>query len=346
MEHGGDLLTYESLYDGELIDFSSNINPLGPPEGLNEVLVSSFQALTAYPDIKYRKLKSAISKYLRCEEKNILVGNGAVEIINNFVMPAKKVIVMTPSFSEYENRAIAHGKLVSRIPYSDFTIDIKAIEYTIRENDLLILGNPNNPTGLRLPKDKLIEVYKLIKKSNAFLLLDEAFFEFCPEDYDSIDLFKQYNYENIGIIRAATKFFALPGIRLGYGCTSIAKVKEIGGIELPWSVNSLADAAGQFIFNANEFIKESKTYIETERNFLLKELSTIEGIKPYNTNTNFILIKLISWNEEYIFNYFLKKGIVIRKCSSFKELNENHIRVAIKDRENNLKLIERFQELK
>lgn len=346
MEHGGDLITYENCYEGELIDFSSNINPLGPPEGLSEELFSSFQALTNYPDIKYRKLKSAISKYLKCEEENILVGNGAVEIINNFVMPSKRVIVMTPSFSEYESRAIVHGKLVNRIPYSsDFTIDIKAIENTIRENDLLILGNPNNPTGLRIPKDKLIEIYKLVKESNAFLLLDEAFYEFCPEDYDSIDLFKQYNYENLGIIRAATKFFALPGIRLGYGCTSIAKVKEIRAIELPWSVNSLADAAGQFIFNDNEYIKESKTNIEVERNYLLKELSKIDGIKPYNTNTNFILIKLISWNEEYIFNYFLKKGIVIRKCSSFKELKANHIRVAIKDRENNFKLIEGFKEL-
>lgn len=346
MEHGADLLTYENQYDGDLIDFSSNINPLGPPIGLNEVLISSFEALITYPDIKYRKLKLSLSKYLNCEKENVIVGNGAVEIINNFIIPAKSITIMTPSFSEYEKRAIAHGKLVKRLSYSeDFSIDIDSLK-DIKKDDLLVLGNPNNPTGLRIPKDELMVIYKKVKDAKAFLLLDEAFFEFCPEDYDSIEIFKEYNYESIGIIRAATKFFALPGIRLGYGCTSTKKVKEIEKIELPWSVNSLADAAGQFIFGDKNYIEESKSYIEKERNFLLDELSKIEGINPYYTNTNYILIKLINWNEEYVFNHFLKKGIVIRKCSSFKVLSENHIRVAIKDRKNNLRLLEVFTELK
>ena len=345
MEHGADLLTYEDQYDGDLIDFSSNINPLGPPKELDEVLIGSFQALTTYPDIKYRKLKLSISNYLNCQKENIIVGNGAVEIINNFIIPAKSVTIMTPSFSEYEKRAIAHGKLVKRHSYrDDFSIDIDSLK-DIKEDELLILGNPNNPTGLRITKDELMKIYNIVKEAKAFLLLDEAFFEFCPEDYDSIQIFKEYNYDSIGIIRAATKFFALPGIRLGYGCTSPEKVKEIEKIELPWSVNSLADAAGQFIFNDKKYINESKVYIEKERNFLLDELSKIEGIKTYHTKTNYILIELMNCCEEYVFNYFLRKGIVIRKCSSFKVLNENHIRVAIKDRKNNLRLLEVFRSL-
>jgi len=345
MEHGADLLTYENQFDGNLIDFSSNINPLGPPNGLNKALIDSFQTLTAYPDIKYRKLKLSICKYLNCEKDNILVGNGAVEIINNFIIPAKSVTIMTPSFSEYEKRAIVHGKLVHRITYKeDFSIDSDALK-DIKEEDLLILGNPNNPSGLRIPKIELMKIYKIVKEAKAFLLLDEAFYEFCPEDYDSIQIFKEYNYESIGIIRAATKFFALPGIRLGYGCTSPEKVKEMEKIELPWSVNTLADAAGQFIFNDKEYINESKAYIEAERSFLLNELSKIKGVMPYQTNTDFILIKLLSWNEEYVFNFFLKRGILIRKCSSFKVLNENHIRIAIKDRESNLKLLDVFRKL-
>lgn len=344
MEHGGDLLTYENFYDGELIDFSSNINPLGTPKGLKEDIINNLQTLTTYPDIQYRKLKRSISKYLNCEASNILVGNGAVEIINNFVILAKKIIVCTPSFSEYEKRAIAHNKLVETIPYKkDFTIDMEAIEEIIHEDDLIILGNPNNPTGLRIPKEQLLKIYRLVKKAKAFLLLDEAFFEFSPEDYDSIELFKEYNFESVGIIRAATKFFALPGIRLGYGCTSKEKMEAIQKIELPWSINSLADAAGQFILNDKEYIRKSKEYIEAERRFLLSELSRIEGIKPYTTHTNYILIKLLSWDEEYVFNSLLKKGIIIRKCSSFKDLDENHIRVAIKDRKNNLLLVQAFK---
>ena len=346
MNHGGDLLSYESYYEGQLIDYSSNINPLGPPKGLEEVLINNFNSLEAYPDIQYRKLKKSISEYLNCDTDNVLVGNGAVEIINNFTILANRVLIFIPSFSEYEKRAIVHGKAVERIPYKqDFTVDIEAIKRIIQKDDLLILGNPNNPTGLRIGKEDLIEIYKLVKKADAYLLLDEAFFEFCPKDYDSIDLFRSNNYENIAIIRAATKFFALPGIRLGYACTSSDKVKELEKVELPWSINSLADAAGQFIFKDKNYIEESKAYIEKERRYLLEELSEISNIKPYNTHTNYILIKLLGWNEEYIFNFLLKKGIIIRKCSSFIGLANGYMRVAIKDRNNNARLIKSLNEL-
>lgn len=347
MEHGGDLLSYESHYDGELIDFSSNINPLGTPRGLEEVLINSFKSLESYPDIKYRKLKISISKYLNCEKDNILVGNGAVEIINNFIIPARRVVVMTPSFSEYEMRAIAHGKEVVKVSYNeDFSIDLLYLKNILKKDDLLILGNPNNPTGLRIEKQILLKIYELINTKKAFLLLDEAFYEFCPSDYDSIDLFKKVDYKNIGIIRAATKFFALPGIRLGYGCTSELKVLELSKIQLPWSVNSLADIAGQFIFKDSSYIELSKKYIEKERNFLLEQLSNIHGITPFKTHTNYILIKLHNKDEDHVFKYFLERGIVIRKCSSFKELGKKYIRVAIKDRENNLILINEFKKLK
>ena len=346
MEHGGDLLTYESCYNGQLIDFSSNINPLGRPEGLEEVLINSFKSLASYPDIKYRKLRTSISKYLNCSEENVLVGNGAVEIINNFIIPAKRVVLMTPAFSEYEKRAIAHGKEVIKTSYKeDFSIDLEQLENVLKEEDLLILGNPNNPTGLRIEEDILLDIYKLVINKNAYLLLDEAFYEFCPEDYDSIEIFKKFQYENIGIIRAATKFFALPGIRLGYGCASKKRVLDLSNIELPWSVNALADIAGQYIFNDDSYIKTSREYIEKERNYLLSELSKIEAITPYITHTNYILIKLHKWDEDYLFNFFLEDGLVIRKCSSFVELGKNHIRVAIKDRENNQRLINSFKKI-
>lgn len=346
MKHGGDLLTYENEYHGKLVDFSSNINPLGIPEGLTAVLTNSFKDMTSYPDIKYRKLKNAIAKYLNCNTNNVLVGNGAVEIINDFIIPSKRVLTMVPAFSEYEERAIAHGKNIERIKYHDgFSLDIEAIEEVIKKDDLLILGNPNNPTGLRIPQTDLIKIYELIINRKAFLLLDEAFYEFCPGDYDSVEIFKKFDYKNIGIIRAATKFFALPGIRLGYGCTSTEKVKEIQEIQLPWRVNSLADAAGQFIFKQEDYIKNSKEYISIERAFILEELSKLKGMTVYHTHTNYILIKLLYWSEAFVFKHFLNYGIVVRKCSSFKELQGDYIRVAIKDRENNKRLMDAFRTL-
>lgn len=346
MEHGGDLITYENYYNGELIDFSSNINPLGPPEGLDNIIQDNFKTLELYPDIQYRNLRQSISSYLKCNKDNVIVGNGAVEVIDNFTMLAKRVALCTPSFSEYEKRARVHGKDIVRIPYNDdFTLDFDTLKNVIIENDLLILGNPNNPTGLRIDKKVLLDLYELIRIKNGFLLLDEAFYEFCPEDYDSIEIFQRYNYENIGIIRAATKFFALPGIRLGYGCTSYNMAAKITEVQLPWSINSLADATGQYIFYDEDYIKSSKKYISVERDFLIRELSKIKGIVPKSTHTNYILIKLIDWNEEYIFEALLKQGILVRKCNSFLDLPNGHIRVAIKSRENNEKLIRAFKNI-
>lgn len=346
MKHGGDLLSYENYYDGVLIDFSSNINPIGVPKGLEQILIDNFKNIESYPDIKYRKLKRSISKYLGCEEESVLVGNGAVEIIDIFTSLANRVIVMEPSFAEYHERALVHSKEVVYISYKDdFTIDITNIKNLIGKGDLLILGNPNNPTGLRIERDVLIEIYKMIIDKGATLLLDEAFFEFVPKDYDSIEIFKEHNYENVGIIRAATKFFALPGIRLGYGVTSEKLIEKISKVQMPWSVNVFADIAGQYIFERLEYIKTSKEYIEKERTYLLKELSTIQDIKPYNTHSNYILIKLLKYNEEYVFNFLLKYGILVRKCSSFKTLGNNYIRVAVKDRDNNINLIKLLKRL-
>ncbi len=346
MKHGGDLITYEKYYDGDLIDFSSNINPLGPPKGLYEELIKGFPTLTSYPDIKYRHLKSSIAKYLKCPIENVVVGNGAVDIINNFISIFPRIMVLLPSFLEYEQRALAYDKEIIRLNYKeDFTLDLEAIEKNIRPGDLLILGNPNNPTGLRIHKDILIKLYGIIRKKNGYLLLDEAFYEFCPKNYDSIEIFKEYSFDNVGIIRAATKFFGLPGIRLGYGCISEKPIREYEKMELPWSVNALADIAGRYIFECKDYIEESRAYIEKEREFLLKELGVIDGIKAFNTHTNYILIKLLKWNEEYIFNFFLKRGLVIRKCSSFNGLDDSYIRVAIKDRKSNEKLIKTFIEL-
>lgn len=343
MKHGGDLLSYRDYYDGELIDFSSNINPLGMPKDLGKFLIDNLDNIEVYPDIKYRKLKKSIGEYLRCNDQYVLVGNGAMELIDSFTKLAKRVIVTTPSFSEYEIRALVHEKEVFSVPYKgDFTIDLKSIEEIIDKEDLLILGNPNNPTGLRIDKKNLIEIYEIVISKEGYLLLDEAFFEFTPKDYDSIEIFKKYEYKNIGIIRAATKFFALPGLRLGYGCTSKGLKERIEEFQMSWSVNSLADLAGQYIFKQIDYIEKSKKYIEEERNYLLKELSKLDGIEPYETHTNYILIKLLNWNEEEVFNFFLEKGILIRKCSSFKVLGSSHVRVAIKDRKNNMKLVEEF----
>ncbi|MDY0257386.1 histidinol-phosphate transaminase [Gudongella oleilytica] len=339
MKHGGDILTYFGNERKNIIDFSSNINPIGYPRDLEAQLIKSFEDLRYYPDIKYRVLKNNLSEYLGCNDSNVIAGNGAIEIIDSFIMSFERVVVVIPSFSEYVERASVHNKEIVKISLgTDFMIKPEMFEI-VKKGDLVILGNPNNPTGRRLRKEALLELYGSISKKNAFLLLDEAFYEFCPMDYDSIQLFQVFNYKNVGIIRAATKFFGLPGIRLGYCCADVITAKMISETQMPWSINSFAAAASEIIFKDKEFIENSKEYIEKERIYLLNALEQFKILQAYITEANFILIRLFGESEEKIFDFLMEMGILVRKCSSFEGLVGDHIRIAIKSRADNERLI-------
>lgn len=346
MEHGADIETYQIYSREKLIDFSSNINPLGIPPLIESKIKGDINNLTRYPDIKYRQLKKDVSIYLNCDKENVIVGNGAVEIIDSFTMIAKRVIVFTPSFSEYEKRAKVHNKEIVRLKFDEnFNINVEDLERAIQPNDLLILGNPNNPTGLRIDKNTLMDIYDVVRSNDAILLLDEAFFEFSSTDYDSIELFKQNKYSNICILRAATKFFALPGLRLGYGASSVELVDRVNDIMMPWSVNGIAESFAKYLFTDEEYILKSKEYIKNERKFLLNELRKLSNIAAYDTDANFILIRLLNVDEEYALKFFLNRGILIRTCSSFISLGKNHIRIAIKSHQDNSIILDIFKEL-
>ncbi len=342
MKHGGDLLSYQHLYEGELLDFSSNINPLGPPKGLKEVLYNAFKDIEVYPDIQYRKLTKAVSTYLGCKPSQVVVGNGATEIIHNISMLFDRVVVPVPSFAEYMQRPIILGKQVVTVPFDEkLALDVEKVTVSLRPKDLVIIGNPNNPTGKRIDREKLTKLYAEIVKRDAFLLLDEAFYEFCPQNYDSIRIFE--GSEHIGVIRAATKFFALPGIRLGYAHMSVKNAEKYRKIALPWSVNAFADAAGSMVFNDTQYVEDTRTYVAQQRAQLMEALKEIPKIHVFPTDCNYILIKLRHYTQDALFHAMIKKGIFIRKAASFVGLDNTYIRIAVKDEKSNAYLIKCFK---
>ncbi len=338
MIHGGDVVSYKDRYGGDMIDFSSNINPLGPPAGLKDEMDRAYSELRAYPDIQYRELRQNIADYLGRDTGEVITGNGAVDIIDNLCVMFDRIVTATPCFSEYISRPAVYGKQVLKLPLDDkFRIDLQALADSLRRGDLLILGNPNNPTGLRIPEKTLMHIYDIVKQRGAFLLLDEAFFEFCPPDYDSIELL--HDADSICVVRAATKVFALPGIRLGYGWASREFAGRYRGIENPWSVNAYANAAGRCIFRDKGYIERTREYINRERQYLTDGLREIEWIRPYGSDANFMLLKLFKYDEDMVFDRLIRNGIMIRKASSFEGLNKTYIRIAVKDRESNRKLM-------
>lgn len=340
MIHGGDIYSYKQ--GRELLDFSSNINPLGPPACLTQELVQAISELTAYPDAQYRELKERIADYLGCTTEQVIAGNGSMDVMQNCCLMHQRTVVLEPCFSEYAARSRVVGKPVLTIRlHPDFSIPLQALDL-LEQGDLLLLGNPNNPNGGRIPKDILLTIVDLVERQGAFLLLDEAFYEFCPPDYDSAALFR--NTDHVGVIRAATKFYALPGIRLGYGQVSPGMAKQYWETAEPWAINSFANAAARCIFQDLEYQKKTLALITEERNHLTKELSRFSWMKVIPGDANYLLLQLLEYDEDILFEFLLGLGILIRKASNFTGLSRQFIRIAVKDKDSNLRLIQGFQE--
>ncbi|MDO5037117.1 MAG: histidinol-phosphate transaminase [Tissierellia bacterium] len=345
MIHGGDTKTYGEKYGQAMVDFSSNINPCGPPALFKEVLAGAYQAMTTYPDPYYRDLRASLAGYLSCRAQEVLVGNGAMDIIDGAIRVFDRVIIAYPAFVEYELRAQINEKDLVHIPMrEDLRPDIPALIGAMEEGSLLILGNPNNPTGFRLKEEDLLALYEAALRKGTTLLLDEAFYEFCPEDYDSVALFKKTHYQQVIIIRAATKFFAIPGLRLGYGVTHEAIKAQIEAYLHPWRVNSMADALGQTLPDLEDYARRSRAYVAGERTFLLEELKKLKGLRAYPSLANYILIGLERDSGSFLQDFLGARGLLIRRCENFRGLNDDYIRIAVKGREANLKLIQALKE--
>jgi threonine-phosphate decarboxylase len=372
LEHGGDVYTEGLLKGKKLIDFSSNINPLGVPDGFKNKIEEALTAVERYPDIKYRNLKQYIKNYIefsKCyfekkdwnnlsninfqkqmiNEENIVLGNGAAEIIDLVIGCFKSICLIVPSFVEYEKSAL---KWNCNIKYSllneDMDYDYDDIYLKLQEADALMMGNPNNPNGSIIDKNKFKKILDYCEQNNKKIIIDEAFIEFTGKRGFSF-LKETEEYNCLFIIKALTKFYAMPGIRFGYGITQNRKlIEKIIEKQNPWNVNCFAELAVKYSLSDNEYIENSLKWIETEREFIVSELKRIDFIeKAYSTYSNFILCKLSRGLDcDNLYNLCLKQGVVIRKCDNFKGLDKKYVRFAIKNRECNQSFISTLRNLK
>lgn len=311
-EHGGNIYRYGK----DIIDFSANINPLGLNKGIKKALRNSLNGITHYPDPDSRDLLKSIARYWKIKEENILLGNGSSELIYlvmNTFRP-RKVFIPFPAFSEYERAA----KTIK---------DVRG-----RSLHILFICNPNNPTGslVRIPARR---------GGIGLRVIDETFMDFVPDEDKHTMIWKAAKSRGIIVLRTFTKFFAIPGLRLGYLVAHRDLVKIMKGHQVPWNINSLSQAAG-IMLRDKEYIKKTRSFVKREREFLFKELSGIEGFKPFPSVTNFILVKIDGITSTILKERLIRKGILIRDCSNFRGLNNKFIRVAVRKRSENIRLIE------
>ena len=321
--HGGDLDAIERIYGipkDEISDFSGNINPLGFPKKAAKKLAENISIVCNYPDKKYQALRDSIGKYTGADPANIVVGNGSTELISTFIRSVnnKKAVIMGPAYSEYENAVKLSGRNYEYFELredEDFKLNIDRLLTVLNDDTgLFIACNPNNPTGTAIQTDDMERILIHCKSKDISVMVDETYIEFSDslEKICSIPLAAKY--DNLFVIRGISKFFAAPGLRLGYGITSSKKFHELlAENQDPWSVNILASYAGELIFSDEEFIEETKNLISSERRKAYEELKTWKNVKVYESASNFILVKLltdkITANE--IFEHMVRKKMVI-----------------------------------
>ena len=348
--HGGNLgraMEKYSLSLDEIIDFSANINPLGFSSKIREAIIKNLDRLSHYPDPECKEAKKEISAYFKIDYENIILGNGSTELIYLIVqtLKPKKVLIPVPTFCEYEralnnnNVSINFYKLKEK---QEYLVSMDEIIPQLAGIDLVFLCNPNNPIGTFLPKKEMLTLVKEVQKRKIFLVLDEAFIDLYEED----SLIKEVkNYDHLIILRSLTKFYGLPGLRIGFAASSPKLIKKLEAQKIPWSVNCLAQIAVREMLRDERFISKSKSFLLEEKEFFYQELSNIEGLKVHKPSANFIFIKLLgNISPEQLMDQLAKKGILIRDCSNFRGLERgNFIRVAVRTRKENIKLLKEIK---
>ena len=346
--HGANLYDLSNKYGfskENFMDFSSNINPLGSSKLAKQYIIDNIDMVSMYPDIEYTGLKKSISNYCNCLTKNILLGSGATELISSFIetINPKNALLLSPAYSEYEkelNKVNCNISKYFSLKENNFIIDVDKLINNINSNnyELIIICNPNNPTGFTFSKN---DIEKILKSTNAFVMVDETYIEFTDIDlYSSTSLVDKYS--NLFVIRGTSKFFSTPGIRLGYGLISNEFIKEKINSNLDlWNINIFASTMGEIMFSDKDFIENTTNIILNQRDYMSNQLKTLKELKVYNTQGNFILCEIISKDltANQLREKLIPKKIIIRDCSSFEGLDEYFFRVCILKPEQNQLLI-------
>jgi threonine-phosphate decarboxylase len=356
--HGSDLEKIEKYFGipkEQITGFGANVNPLGISPKMRAGLTEKIDVITTYPDPEYTELRKHIAAYAGCEASQILVGNGCTELISLFIQirHPKKALVVTPTYSEYEREiGLAGGEILHHALQEahDFQLDIEGFCQELTDDlDLCVICNPNNPTSTAITPEEMRIILDCCKQHQIFVMIDETYAEFAPDDTSVSSVGLLNEFDNFAILRGISKFFAAPGLRLGYAMTgNLTLLDEIREKKNPWTINSLADAAGALMFTDHEYIRRTRELIASERERIYQELLTWKNVKVYKPYANFILVRILKEGvTSYdIFVHAIKRGLMLRDCSTFPGLeDETFFRFCFMMPEKNTELLDCLREI-
>lgn len=339
--HGGDCYRNQIEYD-----FSINVNPLGMPAGCFQAACEGIRLSDRYPDDRGEELCMALAGKEGIPGENILIGNGAAELIYAlcYSLRPKKALAVAPCFQEYENALCAAGGKMIYYPLkeeNDFRLDEGFLSAITGEAKLVFLCNPGNPTGMLIDQGLLMEVASKCEQTDVWLCVDECFLPFLKKERELTVLEKLQQFPHLVALRAFTKIYGMPGLRLGYACSGSLKLLEkMKSAMQPWNTSIPAQMAGlAALKNDEKYLEETRRLIGKEREYLTGELAKGLAEKVYPSETNFILFK----SRKDLRQLLLKEKILIRDCSNFENLSEGFFRIGIRTHQENQELIRRWK---
>ena len=333
--HGGDIYSRPVR-----LDFSVNGNPLGMPAEARLSLLAAINHVGEYPDAAAGELTETVSHMLSVQsgreipKEYLLFGNGASELFLAVVhaLKPRNIVIPVPSFYGYEYVAEAAARYIKYVYLPEetgFRPGRELLQELTADTDMLFVANPNNPTGQLMGREYLQELLEHCRQQGITVVVDECFIEFCEEEKSIVQ--KLSTYRNLLIVRAFTKIYAIPGVRLGYlMCSDKELLQKIRGQLPEWNLSVFAEAAGIACLQQQEYLKKTVEYVAAERKFLTEKLQNL-GLQVILSDANFILF----YSEKPLYEKLLQKGILIRDCKNFQGLSEGYYRVAVKSRREN-----------
>ena len=342
--HGGNIYEAEMHFEIELDkirDFSSNVNPLGPSSRAIGAAKNELAHVGRYPDPEMTELRCAIARYFGIKSEQVMCGNGSNALIHLIprVFRPRRVLIPIPTFSEYAVAAENVGAEVVTLPLPEqhgFRIDPVEMAFALNGVDMAFLCNPNNPTGQIILKSEMLEIIKYAQQRGVKLILDEGFM-----DYTESESVIKETIHTTGIIclRTFSNFFGMPGFRLGYAISDETTIAALRGGQEPWTVSIPAERAAMAALNDWSYIKKTRLMLAQERNRLLSALRLLPGVETFPSSANFILFKLTTMDAYLLREKLGAQGILVRDCSTFPGLDDRYIRIAVRSRRENKRLI-------
>ena len=348
--HGGNIYKKAKelgLSESQLIDFSANISLLGLPEHIRRAMTDSIDGIINYPDPDCTELKAAIARADGVKSESITCGNGGADLLYRlaFGLQPGKVLLAVPAFVEYEEACTAAG--ASMVYYrmkEDFRIGEDFPEYITEDIDLVIICNPNNPTGILTPRDQVLAILDRVREKGCRLMVDECFLEICTheEEYtvkpwvDGDDLHQAYR--NLIILKSFTKLYAMPGVRLGYMlCSDPEVIRRVNHAGQAWSVSHIAQQAGLAALSHPEYKDDVIAETGKELSYMKEEIGKLP-VRLYDGQANYLFFRTPGITD--LDTRLERYGILIRNCSNYVNLGDDYWRIGIRKHDDNQKLIE------